>query len=199
MKAEVKKKGFDINKHKHFQTPLEYITEIYNNEYHFTIEKISDLLDFKEQYIQVNFIESLDTLYIDKFNKFNIREILKDYKVAPYLIPTEYQDAVESLSLKKDMLNKRVLISKKSVLELILKTFKKEVEHPEDGTILVDLDESDIQLILKYKLNSTRSAKEQFGFKHDIQLYRHLAKTRHIKYIVLDPSNKNNTARYLFY
>lgn len=199
MKPQIKPKGFDINKHKHFQTPLEYIAEIFDNKYHFTIEMVSNLLDFKEQYIQVNFMDLLDTLYIDKFNKFNIREILKDYKVAPYLIPKEYQEAVEDLSSRRDILNKRVLISKRSVLELILKTFKKEVRHPEQGIILIDLDETDLQLIFKHKLNSTRSAKELFGFKYDTQLYRELAKARHIKYIIPDPSGKNNTARYLFY
>ena len=71
-------KGFDINKHKHFQTPMEYIAEIYDNKYHFTIEMISNLLDFKQQYIQVNFIDSLDTLYIDRINKIDIRSILRD-------------------------------------------------------------------------------------------------------------------------
>lgn len=194
-------KGFDINKHKHFQTPMEYIAEIYDNKYHFTIEIISNLLDFKQQYIQVNFIDSLDTLYIDRINKIDIRSILRDYEygVAPYLIPKQCLEAVKDLISRKDILNKRVLISKRSVLELILKTFKKELNHPEQGTILIDLDKTDLQLIFKHGLNSTRSAKEIFGFKHDTQLYRELVKTRHIKYIVPDPSGKNNTARYLFY
>lgn len=199
MKAEVKKKGFDIDKHKHFQTPLEYITEIYNNKYHFTIEMISNILDLKEQYIQVNFMDSLDTLYIDKFNKFNIRGILKDFKSAPFMIPEEQREAVEDLYTRRNILNKRVLISQKSALELILNTFKKEVIDPEKGAILVNIDKTDLQLIMKHRLMSTRSAKEHFGFKHDTQLYRQLAKTRHIKYIIQDPSNKNNTARYLFY
>ncbi|UVX70664.1 MAG: hypothetical protein [Bacteriophage sp.] len=199
MKAEVKTKGFDINKHKHFSTPLEYISEIYDNKYHFTIQMISEILDFKEQYIQINFIDSLDTLYIDKYNKFNIRGILKDFKSADYLIPKEYREAVEDLSFRRNILNKRVLIRQKSVLELILKTFKKEVIDPEHGAILVDIDENDLRLILKHKLKSTRSAKELLGCNYDTQLYRKLATTRHIKYIVPDQSGKNNTARYLFY
>ena len=135
-------KGFDINKHKHFQTPLEYIGEIYDNKYHFTMEMVSNLLDFKEQYIQVNFMDSLDTLYIDKSNKINIRGILNDFKTSSYLIPQEYCDAVKDLDSRRDILSKRVLISQKSVLELILNTFKKEVKHPEQGIILVDLDKS---------------------------------------------------------
>lgn len=192
-------KGFNINKHKHFQTPLEYIIEIYDNKYHFTVEKVSNLLDFKEQYIQVNFMDSLDTIYIDKSNKMNIRGILNDYKTSPYLIPQEYCDAVKDLDSRRDILSKRVLISQKSVFELILNTFKKEVKHPEQGIILVDLDKSDLELIMKLHLMSTKSAKEYFDLKYDTQLYRKLAKTRHIKYIIPDSSMKNNTARYLFY
>lgn len=192
-------KGFDINKHKHFQTPLEYIGEIYDNKYHFTMEMVSNLLDFKEQYIQVNFMDSLDTLYIDKSNKINIRGILNDFKTSSYLIPQEYCDAVKDLDSRRDILSKRVLISQKSVLELILNTFKKEVKHPKQGIILVDLDKSDLELIMKHHLMSTKSAKEHFDLKYDTQLYRQLAKTRYIKYIIPDQSGKNNTARYLFY
>nr|UVN08373.1 MAG: hypothetical protein [Bacteriophage sp.] len=195
----MKTKGFDINKHKHFQTPLEYISEIYANKYHYTLERISKILDFTEQYIQVNFMDSLDTLYIDKFNKFNIRDILRDSKVDAYLIPSEYQKEVKDLYFRRNILRKRVLISEKSVLELILKTFKREVKDPKLGTILVDLDKTDLDLILEYRLMSTKSAKEHFNLKYDTQLYRQLAGTRHIKYIIPDPSRKNNTARYLFY
>lgn len=199
MKPQVRTKGFDINKHKHFQTPLQYIAEIFDNKYHFTIEALSDILDFKEQYIQVNFIDALDTLYIDKHNKFNIKGILNDFEGSAFMIPREYLDAVEDLSLRRNILSKRVLISEKSILELILNTFKKEIIHPEHGATLVDLDKTDLQLIMEHKLNSTRSAKELFGFKYDVQLYRHLARTRHLKYIIPDSSGKNNTARYLFY
>lgn len=193
------KKGFDINKHKHFQTPMEYIQAFYEGQYIYTIEDIANILDMKEQYIQIKFMDKLDTLYIDKFNKLNIRGILNDYKKEPYLIPEEYRDAVETMLVYKDKLRKRVLISYDSVIELIRTTFKKEVKINIQGDIeLQDLTPDDINLILDKKLNSTRSSKELLGCNHDTQLYRELAKKLHLKYIIQDESKKHNTARYLF-
>lgn len=191
------KKGFDINKHKHYSTPLEYIQAFYEGQYIYTIEDIADILDMKEQYIQVKFMDQLDTLYIDKFNKLNIRGILNDYKKAPYLIPEEYQDAVESMLFYKDKLRKRVLISSDSIIELIRNTFKREI-YINDDLVIKELTPDDINLIMDKKLNSTRSAKELLGCQHDTQLYRELERTTHLKYIIQEPSKKHNTARYLF-
>lgn len=191
-------KRFDINKHKHFNEVIEYLDAIVNQKYYWTIEKLSSILDMTEQYIQINYIGMLDTLYIDamskgeikdllfKFKKDSNRELLKEHS------PELYEYLLE-LSYYKNILSKRVLIKEESAHNLIMNIFKRVNNNQTEK-----ITEDDLQLILEHKLMSHKKAKEHLCCKYDTQLYRNLLKYDYIKYTIEDDSKKNNKVRYLF-
>lgn len=189
--------GFTLERHKTCKTPISYIETIVAGKYYTTISKIAKTLDMKEQYIQYNYMQDLDTLYIDNGNKMQVKLILKDYRDG-CLFDTGLNEIIVELQERKDILRKRVLISDKSFEQLILKTFKKEIKLPTGETITEPIDQQDLELILKHGLYSQRRAKQLLDCDHDMQLYRRLTAKNYRKYIIEEPSKKYNTARYLF-
>lgn len=204
-----------INKHIQCENPKDYLKLIALEKYIYTIEDLCYLLDMTEQYIQVNYISRLETLYIDKENKLKIRGIIslyKDTKGNTVMIRDTFKELFPLVKLivdyEEDILRKKVLISLSSVKKLIGDIFKREVKLlDENGEIikdennkpikkLVPLTKNDIDFILSNNLYSTKSLKELLDIKYDTQLYRELSWRTHIKYVCEDNSKKPNRARY---
>lgn len=200
------------NKHRQCETTVEYLELMVNEGYTYTIEDLSEMLDMTEQYIQVNFIDRLDTLYIDKENKLKIRCLIKLYQEFGdiYVPNNKTRELIIRVLDYKDKLKKKVLISQLSIQQLLMDIFKKEVEIVNEEEIsfcknknlkkqLVSLTEDDIDIIFNsdLQLRSTKKLKEYLGFKYDAQLYRELKWRRYIKFVCEDNSKKHNRVRYL--
>lgn len=203
------------NKHRQCETAKEYLELIANEGYRYTIEDLSEMLDMTEQYIQINFIDRLDTLYIDKENKLKIRGLISLYQQAGdiYIRDDEIKELIINMIGYKDKLKKKILINQVSINQLLMDIFKKEVEEMDSdyGYLLfrdrnkntdkklVPLSEEDIDMIFdsELKLRSTKSLKEYFGVKYDAQLYRELKWRRYIKFVCEDKSKKHNRVRYI--
>ncbi|MDB8794903.1 hypothetical protein PN290_14435 [Romboutsia sp. 1001216sp1] len=197
-----------VNTHRTCKTIQEYLNAIVNEGYLYTIEDLAELLDMKEQYIQVNYIKRLNTLYIEPEKKSEIRKLINVYQIfkKPLSVSNFNNDAREVFSLikelikNKEILRKKILIQEDSIDKLITDIFKKEVKSNEmDNKCkkLVPLTDEDINYIYNNQLRSTKSLKEYFDVKHDVQMYRNLKYTKYIKYVCEDPSKKANRVRYL--
>lgn len=200
------------NKHRQCETPKEYLDLIVNEGYTYTIQDLCEILDMTEQYIQVNFINKLDTLYIDKENKLVIRGLINLYEDFGdiYIRDNEMRELIINVLDYKDKLKKKILINQLSINQLLMNIFKKEVEEIETEEFfflrdrnkktakkLVPLTEDDLDIILNNNLFSTKSLKAYFGVKYDTQLYRELKWRRYIKFVCEDSSKKHNRVRYL--
>lgn len=201
------------NKHRQCETATEYLELIVNEGYTYTIEDLSEMLDMTEQYIQINFINRLDTLYIDKESKLKIRDLIKLYQDFDdiYIQNDKTKELIIRVLDYKDKFKKKVLISQLSIHQLLMDIFKKEVEivdneedifffrnrNPEKQ--LVPLTEKDIDIIFnsELQLRSTKKLKEYLGIKYDAQLYRELKWRRYIKFVCEDNSKKHNRVRYI--
>lgn len=204
-------------KHKQCETITEYLNLIVNEGYTYTIEDLSKILDMTEQYIQVNFINRLDTLCIDKENKLIIKKLMDLYQgFGDIHIPNDKtRELIVNTLNYKHKLKKKILISELSVQELLMDIFKKEIElvdHKEKTLFFIDrnkktdkklvpLTQEDIDIILnsELQLKSTKTLKEYLGVKYDAQLYRELKWRRYVKFVCEDNSKKNNRVRYLIY
>ena len=195
--------GNKINKpHRHCNTVHEYLSVILEEKYIYTIEKIANLLDMRQPYIQNNFINKLDTLEIDIDNKGLIKEALRWYYNTPFIfMPEPTYDLLKQFAKYQSILRKRILIKESSVINLIYDIFKMEVKiKGEDGKIIktnIPLTDDIVYLIFNNRLYGTKALKEYLGLEHDTQLYRKLNNTLHIKLVCEDPSNKNNRVRYI--
>lgn len=198
--------------HRQCETPIEYLELIVNEGYTYTIEDLSKMLDMTEQYIQINFIDRLDTLYIDKENKLKIRQFINLYENFGDIYIHDYKtrDLIIRVLDYKYKLKKKILISQLSIHKLLMDIFKKEVKiSDEEESLLfinlnskkqlVPLTEEDIDIIFnsKLQLRSTKKLKEYLGIKYDAQLYRELKWRRYIKFVCEDSSKKHNRVRYL--
>lgn len=201
------------NKHRQCKTAIEYLELMVNEGYTYTIEDLSKMLDMTEQYIQINFINRLDTLYIDKKSKSEIRCLMNLYQNFGdiYISNDKTRELIIRALDYKDKLKKKVLISQLSIYQLLMDIFKKEIEivDNEEEILffrnrnpkkkLVSLTEEDIDIIFNsnLQLRSTKKLKEYLGIKYDAQLYRELKWRRYIKFVCEDNSKKHNRARYL--
>lgn len=205
------------NKHRQCETIVEYLDLIVNEGYIYTIEDLSKMLDMTEQYIQVNFIDRLDTLCIDKENKLIIRRLISLYQDFGdiYMPDDKTRELIVNTLNYKHKLKKKILISQLSIEELLRDIFKKEIELLDDKNRilffrdrnkkiekkLVPLNQDDIDIIInsELQLRSTKTLKEYLGVKYDAQLYRELKWRNYIKFVCEDNSKKNNRVRYLVY
>lgn len=210
--------AFNIAKHEHHEFPTETLKAMVEGVYKYSIEDVAQILDLPQQYIQINFIPKLDTLYLQTKDKRIIRDYLKKYQNGCLEgVETELLHNIHTVNNwehNTHLLTKRVLISETSLMNLIMEVFMREyvdyevIEHIDEKTgkkkkkeikhiSRTNLDAFDLQLIISQGMLSVPSIKEYIGLKYDTQLFRFLKKAPHHKFVIVDNSKKNNLARYI--